>query len=162
MVRSTFAVVAAGAILGSVLALPTQAGGIETKSLWEQQVGQWGDARTAPETRTRCKSSFDGAWPWGGKWKACKQWETNARVMEVYATLIVRGPKDISKADKKLVERCGQLASASASQVDQPDPAPAQAAARTTFQTCAGNVSLTGTDRFTVSVETRSAWSKWH
>ncbi|MDE2597121.1 MAG: hypothetical protein KGL44_09615 [Sphingomonadales bacterium] len=143
-------------------ASPALADQPELKTLLEQQVGQWADPRTAPETRTRCRGTSKGVWPWGGKWQACKEWQTNVRVMEVYATLNLRGPKDLPKPEKALAESCGRLAAAAASQVNQPETGPAQAAATTTFTTCAGNNGLAAPERFQLAVETRNSWSDWH
>lgn len=157
--RGLAATAATAAIL---LAIPAQAGGDGKKPVWEQQVGQWSDAKVAPETRSRCKNTTSGTWPWGGKWKACKQWSTEARVMEMHSTLVVRGPRDLAKPEKKLAEQCSGLAAAAAAQVEGGDPLAAQAAAQATFRKCADHHKLADPGRFDLNVEVRNSWSDWH
>ncbi len=132
------------------------------KTLHEQQVGQWADPRTPPESRTRCTSEGKGIWPWGGNWRACRNWRTEARVMEVKATLFIWGPKDLAKPEKRMAQECGKLAAASAAQVGLPETATAQTVATTNFATCAARSGLAAPERFETGIETRTEWGDWH
>lgn len=125
-----------------------------------QEVGEWGDPLTLPQSVTECTGYASGDWPWGGSWKTCNDWTTKWRHMEVEAFLDFNGPDNITNDAKNAVGTCSLVAVASAGVVAVATDG-AAAAAETSFIACMKVKAVQELDKYSVTFRTSAGWTDW-
>ncbi|KLI63571.1 hypothetical protein [Aurantiacibacter marinus] len=147
------------ALVFGLLSLTTAA---QAQEIERQLIAEWTSSSRAPETRTECVDREGGRDHLGNRFRACTEWRTQARIYLQRTYLVLSGPVQPNRDNRRAAEGCMNVAAAAAqSSAGEQVGGDASPVAQAAFSQCVDAAEMSNSDAYTVSILETADWSGW-